>query len=742
MTTKYKIVMGFVSMIIIIMTVSVIGYKHLAGSTLGVSEFRRYARMNVRLSDALTNLNSAGTWTSLYLAYYNDAFMVSAMKAMDVLEADIAAAMKDMKEQQVIDTAEGIRKNVVIYKKGLGDSLDAFNEMLGGYRDKVLPSHAIMKEVFDFAADAAHRVNNPDLLNAIVKAESEYSGMLFALGRFVHSRGDDDINEVLASIVRLEPMLLEMRQFILTPLVREAHGRLMAAAKNMFAAIVAMHESGMHANDFVTKIRAIRNAMSVEITAMSERFDEHMNVYGDELSAETGYAQGVLLSGGVVGVLAGVLLAALIIWGLIRILNDLSAYAEAVANGDLTHRLDTKEKGEIGAMIAALRHIPARIGKLIAESHAMADKILIGQYRARTDAGAFPGAFKDMAHSINTVSDAYTKILDELPLAIFSADTDYKMTYLNKLTQAVLGGEMIGQTCGGCLKTALCNTPNCLANRAMSSAQAANGEVSVFPVTGSKLELSVNAIPLYDASGTMRGFMEICTDITETKTRHDTMKKVAGQAMEISDRVAAASEELAAQVEQISRGAEMQRDRVHSTASAMTEMNATVLEVAKSAGEASDQSEGARAKAQHGAELVNKVMAAIGMVNAVGQNLQSNMQELGKQAENIGNVMNVISDIADQTNLLALNAAIEAARAGEAGRGFAVVADEVRKLAEKTMQATQEVGSSIHAVQQSVHVNIEEVGKSVASVAEANGLADSSGDALNEIVTLGAANSA
>jgi methyl-accepting chemotaxis protein len=118
------------------------------------------------------------------------------------------------------------------------------------------------------------------------------------------------------------------------------------------------------------------------------------------------------------------------------------------------------------------------------------------------------------------------------------------------------------------------------------------------------------------------------------------------------------------------------------------------------------------------------------------------MQELGAQAESIGNVMNVISDIADQTNLLALNAAIEAARAGEAGRGFAVVADEVRKLAEKTMQATQEVGSSIHAVQQSARLNVEEVGKAVTSVAEANTLANSSGEALKEIVTLAAANSA
>jgi methyl-accepting chemotaxis protein len=114
--------------------------------------------------------------------------------------------------------------------------------------------------------------------------------------------------------------------------------------------------------------------------------------------------------------------------------------------------------------------------------------------------------------------------------------------------------------------------------------------------------------------------------------------------------------------------------------------------------------------------------------------LQESMNALGHQAEAIGQIMTVITDIADQTNLLALNAAIEAARAGDAGRGFAVVADEVRKLAEKTMNATNEVGDSIKAIQNVAARNISGMQAAVGDLEQAADLANRSGEVLDEIV--------
>ncbi|MDR1242734.1 MAG: methyl-accepting chemotaxis protein [Deltaproteobacteria bacterium] len=215
---------------------------------------------------------------------------------------------------------------------------------------------------------------------------------------------------------------------------------------------------------------------------------------------------------------------------------------------------------------------------------------------------------------------------------------------------------------------------------------------------------------------------------------HKAILDAAGQIDQVVNRLSAATEQLSAHIEQSGRGTETQRERVSRSATAMAEMNSTVMEVAKNAGIAAEGSDRARAKAAQGADIVQNSVRSINAVQEDTEKLRKNMENLGHQAESISTIMTVISDIADQTNLLALNAAIEAARAGEAGRGFAVVADEVRKLAEKTMAATKEVGNAIGGVQTGTKQSIAAVEQTTGNLNTATGLVQNSGEALAGIV--------
>ena len=75
------------------------------------------------------------------------------------------------------------------------------------------------------------------------------------------------------------------------------------------------------------------------------------------------------------------------------------------------------------------------------------------------------------------------------------------------------------------------------------------------------------------------------------------------------------------------------------------------------------------------------------------QETSKRIKRLGESSLEIGEIVELIYDITEQTNVLALNAAIQAATAGEAGRGFTVVAEEVQRLAERSAEATKQIGT-------------------------------------------------
>ncbi len=218
------------------------------------------------------------------------------------------------------------------------------------------------------------------------------------------------------------------------------------------------------------------------------------------------------------------------------------------------------------------------------------------------------------------------------------------------------------------------------------------------------------------------------------RAKSEGMLQAARQLEGIVEQVTSASEELSLQIQESARGSDIQRERTSETATAMEEMNASVLEVAQNASQAAESALDAKSNAENGGRIVANVVSSINSVNEASEKMVRGLNELGTQAEGISQVITVITDIADQTNLLALNAAIEAARAGEAGRGFAVVADEVRKLAEKTMQATQEVAQAVHAIQSETRKNIDEMDNAAGMVSKSTEYASQAGESLETIV--------
>jgi twitching motility protein PilJ len=115
------------------------------------------------------------------------------------------------------------------------------------------------------------------------------------------------------------------------------------------------------------------------------------------------------------------------------------------------------------------------------------------------------------------------------------------------------------------------------------------------------------------------------------------------------------------------------------------------------------------------------------------QETSKRIKRLGESSQEIGEITELISDITEQTNVLALNAAIQAASAGEAGRGFSVVAEEVQRLAERSGEATKQIGALVRTIQTDTHDAVAAMEKSTQGVVEGAKLSDVAGAALADI---------
>jgi twitching motility protein PilJ len=211
------------------------------------------------------------------------------------------------------------------------------------------------------------------------------------------------------------------------------------------------------------------------------------------------------------------------------------------------------------------------------------------------------------------------------------------------------------------------------------------------------------------------------------------LRGLVGRVTKTAEEVTSASNQAQGISTNLLTASQQQSREIQGASEAVLRMAGEIADVSNSANESAEVARQSVAAAGQGSKAVENAIKGMNEIREQIQETSKRIKRLGESSQEIGEITELISDITEQTNVLALNAAIQAASAGEAGRGFSVVAEEVQRLAERSGEATKQIGALVRTIQTDTHDAVAAMEKSTQGVVEGAKLSDAAGAALQDI---------
>lgn len=204
-------------------------------------------------------------------------------------------------------------------------------------------------------------------------------------------------------------------------------------------------------------------------------------------------------------------------------LNVAAEYVDRISKGNLPPKITDTYNGDFNEIKNNLNQCIDAVHLLIDDAENLTQEAAKGNFDARSDVNIHQGDFRKIVSGVNQTLDVvvdkvfwYEQMLDSIPFPISVTDMDMNWTFFNKPAEQVTGlsrKEMLGKQCSN-WGADICETENCGIQLLRKGTLVSN-----FKQPGLDKNFQVDTAYLKDANGNSIGHIEIVQDITKQERK-------------------------------------------------------------------------------------------------------------------------------------------------------------------------------------------------------------------------------
>lgn len=377
---------------------------------------------------------------------------------------------------------------------------------------------------------------------------------------------------------QLSPALTEVRE-VLDKL--QSHALELIASKE---AAIAVYTKQTDPN--LREVQKLLGEMSDTVKDNILTEDQMMN-HAKQIQYAAGFA-------GLLAVILGILLAWVITYSIAKPIRMGVEFAEKVAAGDLTQKLDVEQKDEVGQLALALQKMIAKLSEIVTDVKQASMNVSSGSSELSSSSETMSEGASEQAASAEEVSSAMQEIGDRI-----RRNTEHAMTTegisLQVSKEMKVGNEAVGQTVRAMKDIAdkisiieeISRQTNLLALNAAIEAARAGEHGKGFAVVASEVrklaersQIAANEISQLSVSS-----VDTAEDAGQ---KLDALVPEIQKTVDLIQEIAAASKEQSNGVDQVSTAIEQLNDVVQQNAAAAEEMASTSEELSAQAVQLND----------------------------------------------------------------------------------------------------------------------------------------------------------